>query len=201
MAASPKRATVLRRLGWLAVGSMLALSALSSSAGSVLAASGDIQTTRGSCDDPNPQNENSYMVYETVSIRGSGFDPGTYDWDITATGKGGATVASGSFNVSSTGDFCAASHVIQPSEEGSEYQVTFGGKHDNYSVKGTAATQNPTQAPTSAPTGGGAGATLPPTDSVTGNVTSADNLGIVLMLLAGLLASVMVLTPARARKR
>ena len=200
MAASTKRATLLRRLSMLAVGSLLALSVLGTSAGSVLGA-GSVWTTQQTCAVPDvDQNTNQYMVYETVYLRGSGFDAGTYDWDITATGKGGATVASGSKTLSGPDKFCLTAHLILPAEEGSEFQVTFGGKHDNYQVKGVAAT--PTAPPvTAAPTGGGAGATLPPTDSVTGNITSADNLGLVLMLLAGVLASVMVLTPARARKR
>jgi hypothetical protein len=44
-------------------------------------------------------------------------------------------------------------------------------------------------------------ATLPPTDSISGTSGTADSIGLVLLALAGVLASVMILTPARLRRR
>src|SRR5687768_16833788 len=74
MAATQQRPTLLRRLAWLGAGSLLAVSALGSTAGSALAAGGTIWTTREDCADPNPQNENQYETGDHVSIRGSGFE-------------------------------------------------------------------------------------------------------------------------------
>lgn len=57
----------------------------------------------------------------------------------------------------------------------------------------------PTPSPT--PQSSVAGATLPPTDQLGSTAGKGDSLGLVLMILAGILASIMVLTPARARRR
>ena len=74
-----------------------------------------------------------------------------------------------------------------------------------YSVEFVAPTPTPTPTPGATPTptpqSSVAGATLPPTDRVSGTSGSADSLGLVLMALAGVLASVLVLAPARARRR
>lgn len=54
---------------------------------------------------------------------------------------------------------------------------------------------------TPAPTSGAGGSTLPPTDKISGTSGTSDSLGLVLMALAAALASVLVLMPARARRR
>jgi hypothetical protein len=190
--------SVSRKLALLGAAALLALAAIGPAG--VSAAVGTVWTTQQSCAVPDvDQNTNSYMVYETVYIRGKNFDPSTqYAWSITDLPS--TVVASGNVTSDGTGYFCLAAWVVQPSAEGEQHQADVDGKHDNFGVSGTAATPTPAP-PTATPTGAAAGSTLPPTDKISGTSSTSDSLGLVLMALAGVLASVLVLTPARARRR
>jgi len=94
----------------------------------VQAASGSIWTTSAPCDKPAPQDQNHYNIWDTVHIRGSGFDPNkTYDYKITgnpgeSSGDPGKEVASGSVTADNNGDFCVAAYTVQPDDWG-EYTV------------------------------------------------------------------------------
>jgi hypothetical protein len=163
----------------------------------VAAAAGSIWTTQESCATPDvDQDANSYMVYEHVYVRGKNFDANTqFDWSITDLPS--TVVASGQVTSDGDGYFCFDAWVVPPSAEGEEHQVDVGGKKDNFGVDGTAPTATPAGSvgeETDSPS-------LPPTDMVNGANGSADGLGLVLMALAGILATVMVVTPARARRR
>ncbi len=189
-----------RKIALLGAAALLALAAIGPAG--VSAAEGTVWTTQATCAVPDvEQNTNSYQVYQTVYIRGKNFNPSTqYAWSITDLPS--TVVASGNVTTNADGYFCLAAWVVQPSAEGEQHQADVGGKHDNFGVRGTAATANPTPTPT--PTGGTAAtsaATLPATDKLSGTSSTSDSLGLVLMALAGVLASVLVLTPARARRR
>lgn len=211
MSSSTKSLT--RRIALLGAASMLALASVAPAA---VFAAGSIWTTREACNDPNPQNENQYETGDHVSIRGSGFASGqTGSWEIRGNPGQSSTdpdqvVASGSVTADGAGGFCVDAYTIAVGDDGTYKFTVFIGiagveKHDNYTVDEViqptptpTPTPTPGATPTPTPTGG---ATLPPTDRVSGTSGSADSLGLVLMALAGVLASVMVLTPARARRR
>jgi len=101
---------------------------------------GAIWTTTYGCD--SVQNENHYVVGETVYIRGSNFDPGFYAWTITgqpggASGDPNTVVASSGstpYVVHDSNEFCFAAYTIQ-SDDWGEYTVDFGTKNDNYQVR------------------------------------------------------------------
>ena len=99
--------------------------------------SGAIWTTDGSCGG-STQDENHFNHGDVVYINGSGFDEGSYSWTITgqpgnASDDPGDVVASGTFNVDSSGSFCINAYTI-PDDDGGEYSVKFGNKGDNYDV-------------------------------------------------------------------
>lgn len=102
----------------------------------VSANSGSIKTTRSDC--VTPQNENQYNIGELVYIKGADFAAGTYNWNITGQ-PGGAScdptivVASGSFNVNSSGAFCFYAYTVANNDCG-VYSVDFNKKNDNYHV-------------------------------------------------------------------
>ena len=99
--------------------------------------SGAIWTTDGSCGD-STQDENHFNHGDNVYINGSGFGEGSYSWTIkgqpgSASDDPGIVVASGTFNVDSSGSFCFNAYTI-PEDDGGEYSVKFGTKGDNYRV-------------------------------------------------------------------
>src|SRR5687767_10236769 len=89
---------------------------------------GAIWTTRITCSDPAPQDENHYQTGETVYVRGSNFEPNTtYDWTITgqpgnASSDPGVVVASGTVTTDGSGAFCLAAYTIPAGDRG-EYTV------------------------------------------------------------------------------
>ncbi len=99
---------------------------------------GAIWTTRNDCGEEQ-QDVNHFSVGENVYINGANFDEDVYNWDISgqpggASGDPGQEVASGQFNVDSSGSFCFNAYTVQ-SDDWGEYKVTFGNKHDNYRVE------------------------------------------------------------------
>ena len=152
-----KRATTFRRVGWLAVASMVALALAGPSVSSVAAAppghgnAGAIWTTSVTCTTPAAQDQNLYSVGDHVYIRGSGLAATTtYYYRIVQVNAGGGpkpVVASGSTPTDNSGYFCVDAHVIAPSEAGGEFDVQVdtdsnfhGAKHDNYKVNSTTTT-------------------------------------------------------------
>lgn len=99
---------------------------------------GSIWTTRDDCGD-EIQDVNSYAIGEKVFINGKNFCQGNYNWSITGQPGGasedpGIVVALGSKVVdTAAGLFCFEAYTIQ-ADDGGEYKVLFGGKHDNYRV-------------------------------------------------------------------
>lgn len=101
-----------------------------------------IWTTRDDCGDIK-QDVNHFAIGEHVYVNGEGFSAGDYNWKIRGKPGGGscdpnAIVASGTYNVDSSGNFCFDAYTVQPDDCG-EYQVKFGVKGDNYRVKDCAA--------------------------------------------------------------
>ena len=203
------------RIAWLGAAALLALAAIGPATSDVSAASGSIWTTREDCTDPNPVNENQYVTGDHIAIRGSGFDAaeaGTWQIDGLSGSDQGSTVAGPTaLAADGNGAFCIDAYTVLPGDDGT-YQVTVLGKHDNYTVDEVAQpTPTPTPTPTPDPSGspapsgdadaGSDATSLPSTDRPAGSPATADSLGLALMVLAGLLASVMVLTPARVRRR
>jgi cell division septation protein DedD len=142
------RSRTARRLAILATGA-LAASALVAPAASA-ANAGSIWTTQETCNTPAAQDANHYAVYETVHIRGEGFDANaTLGWSITgqpggASSDPGIVVASGDVTTDGTGYFCVAAYTVEPGDDG-EYTVDVdeASKNDNYRVEGVAATPTP----------------------------------------------------------
>ncbi len=118
-----------------------AVGALPNSVQAAPLASGAIWTTDGSCGDSS-QDVNQFDIGDTVYINGSGFDSGSYGWQIKGQ-PGGASadpnivVASGTVTVYwySGGTFCFAAYVVAADDDG-EYSVKVGTKGDNYHVDG-----------------------------------------------------------------
>ncbi len=101
--------------------------------------SGAIWTTEGSCGDP--QNSNAYAVGDEIFINGSGFDAGSYPWDITGqpnSGDPSTVVASGNVVVTASGAFCFSAYTVLPGDDG-VYKYGVGNKNDNYHVDGVTA--------------------------------------------------------------
>jgi hypothetical protein len=99
---------------------------------------GAIWTTTGSCGDET-QDTNHFGVGEEVYINGSNFAPGTYSWSIEGKPGGAScdphvTVAGGDLTVDATGAFCFYAYTVA-SDDCGEYNVSFGGKNDNYRVE------------------------------------------------------------------
>lgn len=138
------------------ISSFIIFSLVLFSTGNVFSApgSGAIWTTTGSCG--SPQNSNHYHVGDSIFINGSGFDAGTYNWQIEgqpgqASGDPHIVVASGSQVIGANGAFCFSAYIVLPGDWG-EYTVDFGQKNDNYQVDVDVATATPTVTPTSTPT-------------------------------------------------
>ena len=102
--------------------------------------SGSIKTVTGTCG--APVDANQFSIGDVVYLYGSGFDPGTYAWDITGNPGGSsgdpnivvAHETAPGYVVVSTGVFCFAAYTVQSDDWGT-YQVKFGGvKGDNYRV-------------------------------------------------------------------
>jgi hypothetical protein len=138
--------------------------------------SGAIWTTTGSCG--APQDSNHYAVYDTVYINYSGFDAGSYSWQIQqADGTPPKPiVASGTQLVDSSGAGCFAAHVIQPPEANHEYQTTFGNKGDNYQVDpyATPTATKTSVPPTATDTSTFTPTNVPPTATFTATFTPTD---------------------------
>jgi len=147
-----------------------------------------IWTTRTTCENPDPQDENHYVTGDTVYIRGNTTDPLTqFAWTVTGNPGGssadpGIVVASSSLppgaiiTTNASGYFCFAAYTIPPGDWGTYtvdvYQVTkpSNSKNDNYRVDETlpTATNTPTDTPTSTPTDT---PTSTPTDTPTSTPT------------------------------
>jgi hypothetical protein len=96
---------------------------------------GDIDTARAP-DCTSPQNENQYYPGEQVWIKGSGFDVGTYEWDISGTSKcdKGIIIKDGLVTTDSNGNFCFEAYTVANDDCG-VYKVNVGkNKNDNYHV-------------------------------------------------------------------
>ncbi|MFC1687405.1 NEW3 domain-containing protein [Patescibacteria group bacterium] len=99
--------------------------------------SGAIWTTENGCG-TIAQDLNHYNVGEHVWINGSNFDAGNYAWSITgqpgnSSGDPNTEVASGNYDVDSSGEFCFLAYTVAGDDWG-EYKVAFGKKGDNYRV-------------------------------------------------------------------
>ena len=105
----------------------------------VVADAGAIWTTRENCVVPTvPQNENAYNIGENVWIRGDGFAPGEYDWEIEgqpgkASNDPNEIVASGTYIVDDSGYFCFDAYEVLNDDYG-VYKANFNNKFDNYHV-------------------------------------------------------------------
>jgi hypothetical protein len=110
---------------------------------------GAIWTTKNDCGSEQ-QDVNHFSPGDTVYINGSGFNAGSYSWQIkgqpgNSSGDPGQVVASGSVSVGESGDFCFSAYTVK-SDDWGEYSVKVGSKGDNYRVPGQpAATPTPTK--------------------------------------------------------
>ena len=104
---------------------------------------GAIWTTNETCLNPAAQDDNAYMIGETVHIRGEGFVPNTpLDWWITGQPGGsssdpGLVVASGASTTDADGYFCVAAYTIPLGDRGTytvDVQQGTNIKNDNYRV-------------------------------------------------------------------
>ncbi|MCH7850989.1 MAG: hypothetical protein IH845_05085 [Nanoarchaeota archaeon] len=102
---------------------------------------GSIWTTTSLCGEES-QDVNHYNLNESVYINGENFEEGSYDW--TVSGLGGSkksrascdpfdTVATGTYSVNSSGDFCFEAYTVALDDCG-EYRVKFDNKKDNFRV-------------------------------------------------------------------
>ena len=208
MSKSRSRASVVHRIGWVAVASLMALALLP---GSMIAAPKEYEITVDKSANPTSLPAKGGDVTYTVAVTniGTGFlqvivieDSDCNTWD----GPTGDVGQKGKLETDETWSYTCTTAVTPPDTN----TVTVNACHDgsvencnnaNHAAQATdsvtvTVTATPTPTPTPAP-----GTTLPPTDSVAGSGPGADSLGLVLMLVAGLLASVMVLTPALGRRR
>src|SRR3990172_3221815 len=134
----------LSRTARIAAGSLLALSALGSSAAGTLAAhgAGSIWTTAVGCSAPAPQNVNSYSEGQHVYLRGDHFAAGSLTWTITgqpggASGDAGLVVASGAGEADGLGYFCIDAYTVASDDWGVYHAVVTQGstsKADNFTV-------------------------------------------------------------------
>ena len=134
----------LSRTARIAAGSLLALSALGSSAAGTLAAhgAGSIWTTAVGCSAPAPQNVNSYSEGQHVYLRGDHFAAGSLTWTITgqpggASGDAGLVVASGAGVADGLGYFCIDAYTVASDDWGVYHAVVTQGstsKADNFTV-------------------------------------------------------------------
>ena len=134
----------LSRTARIAAGSLLALSALGSSAAGTLAAhgAGSIWTTAVGCSAPAPQNVNSYSESQHVYLRGDHFAAGSLTWTITgqpggASGDAGLVVASGAGEADGLGYFCIDAYTVASDDWGVYHAVVTQGstsKADNFTV-------------------------------------------------------------------
>jgi len=104
------------------------------------AGSGSIWTTTSACG-ADIQDKNHFKVDDHVYINYSGFNEGSYVWEISgkpghASGDPGMVVKSATEYVGSTGIGCFDAYTIAGDDWG-EYQVKMGTKGDNYRVDGT----------------------------------------------------------------
>ena len=124
-------------LGVIVMFLVLAMSAVSAVPPACNGNPGSIWTTRDDCG-AEQQDVNQYAIGEKVFINGKDFCADNYNWDITGQ-PGGASedpnvvVASGSEEVNLDGSFCLEVYTIQ-NDDGGEYKVSFGSKHDNYNI-------------------------------------------------------------------
>ena len=134
----------LSRTARIAAGSLLALSALGSSAAGTLAAhgAGSIWTTAVGCSAPAPQNANSYSESQHVYLRGDHFAAGSLTWTITgqpggASGDAGLVVAWGDGVADGLGYFCIDAYTVASDDWGVYHAVVTQGstsKNDNFTV-------------------------------------------------------------------
>jgi hypothetical protein len=99
------------------------------------AGTGAIWTTKVDC---VPQDANEYDIGEHVYIRGDGFVPGEYDWEITgqpgeASCDPNEIIAYGSYIVDESGYFCFDAYEVEEGDCG-VYKTNFNNKFDNYHV-------------------------------------------------------------------
>jgi len=157
----------LSRTARIAAGSLLALSALGSSAAGTLAAhgAGSIWTTAVGCSAPAPQNANSYSESQHVYLRGDHFAAGSLTWTITgqpggASGDAGLVVASGAGEADGLGYFCIDAYTVASDDWGVYHAVVTQGstsKADNFTV--VAGTTDPGTTETGDTTGDTTGTT------------------------------------------
>jgi hypothetical protein len=178
-----KMKTLARRTAFLVAASLLALAAIAPAAGPTLGA-----------------NE-KYFVCKYVGTPGVD--------EVLQTGQNPISVS-----VNAIPDFQGVGSFFQDSQ-GRSYVLAqdTGQPEPPVSDCPPPNTPTPTPTPTPAPTatpsptpGGGVAAdtsapTLPPTDTSSASGSSSTNIGLVFSILAGVLASILVLTPDRIRRR
>jgi uncharacterized repeat protein (TIGR01451 family) len=159
--------------------------------------------TFGTCD--NSCAHNATSVSWTVSVPSGGLIDLHYTIVLAASGwTTGTTHLPNTVVVANTN--CAANAKVKDPDCSTDTTVSFGGG-------GAGATAAPsasfggggagnTAAPTASPGGGGAGATQPPTDTLGSSGSGpSDSAWLLVVGLGVLLASVVVLTPARVKSR
>ena len=207
MSASDKRTSVVRRIGWVAVGTLMALALFPST---MLGAKPEYAISVDKTANPGAVATKGGNVEYKVAVEneGTGFfsvvilsDPDCSPWSApTATGGDDDS----KLEEGETFWYTCTTNVVPPHTNTVNVRACHDGSIDscnNDTHASTASDSVTVTAATAAPTSGGAGATLPPTDSISGTSGTADSIGLVLLLLAGVLGSVMVLTPARIRRR
>jgi hypothetical protein len=188
----------IRKLALLGAASLLALVLLP---GAVMAAAPEysIGVTKSANPAAVPAAGGSVDYTIQVTNNGTGFFQvvNVADSDCTVSGPTGDD-GDGKLDAGEVWSYtCTVANVVPPHTNTATVNACHDGSvgecnNDKHSAAGTASAT--VTAATSLPT-------LPPTDAISGTSGSSDSLGLVLMALAGLLASVMVLTPALARRR
>ncbi len=135
----------------------------------VSAALTTIWTTRTTCNQPDPQDENQYFTGDTVYVRGTSTDPFTqFQWTIKGQPGGASTdpgITVAAWNIppgtvittDASGYFCFNAYTIPPGDDGTYtvdvYQVgsSQNKKNDNYTVDEILPTATPTNTPTNTP--------------------------------------------------
>ena len=200
------RGSLIHRLGWTTA---VALMAMGLAAGSVMAAAPEyaISVTKSANPAAVPAAGGSVVYTINVTNAGTGFFQAVNVSDSDCTvGAGTETSGDGDSKLEEGETWrytCTVANVVPPHTN----TVTVNACHDgsvgecnnaSHNAQGSA---QATVTAASATSSASAAPTLPATDKISGTSGTSDSLGFVLMALAGILASVLVLTPARIRRR
>jgi hypothetical protein len=190
---------VLRRLGLIATGSLLALALLP---GTMLAGGPEYAISVTKTASPTSLAAKGSVTF-TIKVEntGSGFFQGVNVSDSNAScapSLTGGDDGDGKLEEGETWTYTCTYDVTPPATN----TVTVNACHDKSTDQCNNANHDATDsASATVSKSGGTTATLPPTDAISGTSGTADSIGLVLLALAGVLASVMILTPARLRRR